>query len=487
MSAMETLDHYIREELPSVIHESLPEIAPVYPYIKQTSMNVVRNQDIGRGWEVRHLYDTGIAGLMKPSNPMGMNMRDNGEYPQSHVLEDGHDVFPNAINAPHVGSIQRVLRLMKSTGNFGIPATWMQADRLNATQIEYVTRDIKGVGKMRALTEATSFFMHSGNALGQIKEVDFTLSNDKQGKFELVAGTGRTQYFRPGMCVEFFDDNSNGPDWTTKRGALQYIVSNVDYLNGVITVADVAGGDIHGQSIANDDWAVAYDHADGTATPYQMRTWGLEDWIADSGDILQEEGTSNQGLDLDAYGQFKSLIQDVGGPLTDTVLNSYVAQFMDAYPGFSLDTFISSMGVQMKYLEQPTAYNNRMFYDRQGQALDYQGGWNDVGYTFNGKKFRWLTTPMCLSGTLYAVKFGEGNVKRYVPPRIGGSNAEVGSEIEFLVPLTGATNMFKITHTSDGASTELLEAPFWQYAMVAPVDVKSVKLHGLTEADGSII
>jgi len=140
------------------------------------------------------------------------------------------------------------------------------------------------------------------------------------------------------------------------------------------------------------------------------------------------------------------------------------------------------MGVTLKYLEQPGLNNNRMFYDRQGKALDVRGGWEDVNYTFNGRTFRWMVSPMCITGTLYGFKLNSGNIKRYVPPKVGGTDSRVGGEIEFLAPLAGHTNVFKIAHSSSGASQALLEAPFWQYHMIAPIDVKGVKLTGLSES-----
>jgi hypothetical protein len=190
-------------------------------------------------------------------------------------------------------------------------------------------------------------------------------------------------------------------------------------------------------------------------------------------------------LDLTKYGQFKSKVVAVNGPLTDTVMNGYIGGFLDAFPGASIDTIITTMGVTLKYLEQPQLSNNRMFYDRQGKALDVKGGWDDVNYSFNGRVFRWMVSPMCISQRLYGVKLNNGNIKRYVPPKVGGTDARVGSEIEFLVPMAGGSSVFKIAHASTGAPLPLLEAPFWQYCLVCPVDVKGVKLTGLTEANMS--
>lgn len=487
-TAITALDNLIREELPATIEESLPMIAPTYKYIKQTSLGVQRNDNgIGRGWEVIHLFGTGVAGLIQNANPAGPAFEDNAEYYPGRILS-GTDLtpFPSASAAPHAGTLKRTLSLHMSTGNFSVPVTWLQADQLSASQIEQVVRDIKAVGDLRAQTEAISFFMNSNNVLCQIDNL--STAGTSYLTFTVKSGTGRTAYFRPGMMVDILADSTGTPQFGTatdgsdrRNYASTYyplIVSDVDYIGGTITVASIDNTNISGLSIADDDHVILRDC--NTASR-EMRTWGLEDWIKSSGQILGGAATA-QALDLDTYSQFKSQVKAVNGPLTDTVMNSYIGGFLDAYPGNSLDTIITTMGVTLKYLEQPTLYNQRMFYDRQGKALDVHGGWDDVKFSFNGRSFNWLISPLCMSGRLYATKFAGGNVRRYVPPRIGGTDSRVGSEVEFLAPLGGHANIFMVGRSSAGAPQAMLEAPFWQYCLIAPMDVKSVKLTGLTEA-----
>ncbi len=40
----------LEEKIVPTIFESLWELDPVYPMIRRSSMNVVRNRGIGRGW-----------------------------------------------------------------------------------------------------------------------------------------------------------------------------------------------------------------------------------------------------------------------------------------------------------------------------------------------------------------------------------------------------------------------------------------------------
>jgi len=500
--AIDALDHLIREELPTSMDESLPEIAPIYKHIQNTSLGVKRDS-IGRDWQVEHLFATGVAGLIQSADVRGPKFDDNAYYFQSLVLDataPGIDIFPPASQTPHTTSLKRVLTLGMTTGNFTIPATWMSADALSATQIKKVAMDIAAVGKLHALTEAQSFFMGSKNALCQIDNYSSTGESSGYFTFTVKAGTGRTSFFRVGMLVDFMYDNSGTPYWGVTGGThhgnstgatapwgsgyLPLIVADVDYIGGTIKVASVNGthleaADLQGDACADDDWIVMANC--GTTSGREQRSWGLEDWIASSGYIMGGSSSGQHGLDLDTQSQFKSQVVTVSGPLTDTVMNGYIGGFLDAYPGQSLDTIITTMGVTLKYIEQPGLYNNRMFYDRTGKTLDVAGGWDDASYSFQGRRFKWIISPMCISGRLYAIKLNNGNIKRYVPPKVAGSDGRIGSEVEFLAALSGPS-IFKIAHADSGASQALLEAPFWEYHLVCPVDVKSVKLSSLTEA-----
>jgi hypothetical protein len=548
-NAIDVLANLVREELPSVIHESLPEIAPVYNYIKTTALGVERSAGIGHGWQVEWLFNTGVAGLIQPVSPAGPSMRANTQYPGSEFLTPYNastnmtmNIFPDATVAPHVSSIKRILSLQKTVGNFSIPITWKQGDALDASQIGQVARDIKAVGQLRALTEATSFFMASNNTLCGVNGGACTghtsLSNALAGtaatftdsaaithlKFAPYAGTGNIQFFRVGMMVDLLhdaggttattlttpvfgvggtgliNDTSTGSAWGSTYVPL--VVAAVDYINGTVVLSTMASTvhldhtNIDGGAAWEADtmsfWVVMAGGSGAVATVYghEMRSWGIEDWIADSGSILKRADsasnynylgtTTAEGIDLNTYPQFRSVVAAVNAPLTEDILNRYVGGFLNAYPGATLDTLITTMGVTMKFLQQPSQYNNRMNYDRSGKTLNFAAGWDEVSYSFNGKTMRWITAPMAIAGRMYGQKFNGDNIKRFAPPKVGGSSDQV-ADVEFLAPLGGHNSIFMIARNSGGL-TDVLEAPYWQYCLTAPVDVRGVKLTGLTEA-----
>lgn len=525
--AIASLDNLVREELPQIIHEMGPVIAPVFDKIKRTAFGVKSQTGLGRGYKVIHLYETGVAGLIESGDPLGPDMTtfagNQAQLLAQGALSSGLSIFPSAVEVPHTGDIKRELTLHKVVGNFSIPAAWKQADLLNAAQIKKVARDMKAVAKLKAIYEASSFFSDSvtadsGNVsqvLGRITsiaEADFTGGRSGYEDYvDIVINEthGRISNFRQGMRIDIVADSSgtlqdgvavDGTDvrnYThTDQDYVHLIVNHVDFLGKKITLRPInsVDGDTPnygsgtsddlfqaGQAGAANDWLVFAKTTRYVAATRPQFSWGLNDWIKSSGTIMG--GASGAAaLDLTVFPQFKSQVKDVSGPLTDNVINGYIGGYLDAYPGETLDTIITTQGVQLKWLEQPGLYNNRQNYERTGKGLSFKGGWSQISYEFGGRTYEWIMSPMCLSNTLWALKFGGDNIRRYSPPRLGGMEASMGQEIEFLAPLGGHAGVFMVAHSSGGAPQDLLEAPFWYYNLIAPVDPRGVKLTGLAEA-----
>jgi len=527
-TAIENLSHFIREELPSVMHESLPLVAPFFRDMIVTSVGVSKDpaSPLGRDWKVIHLFDSGISGLMKYAAPYGpafVAASTSGAQAQmlQFVTAAASTPFPTATESPHAGSLQRDLYLHMTTGNFSVPTAWMSADALSATQIKSVARDIKAVGKLRAMVEATGFHALSvTNASGYKTKILGAVTSVSNAS-NVVTVTidekyGTIHNFRPGMMIDIvkgdasdggvLQDGSatNGTDrvnYTAAAGYVHVMITAVDYLSRTFKCVGIDSGDglieaydtTHGWKaagsvpIAQYDYIVMRDCSTYSSGTRPMPTWGMEDWIQSSGYLLS--GTAgSQALDLGTYPQFKSAVHDISGPLTEDVLNKRVGDYLDAYPGLTIDTLITTNGVTQKYLQQFGLYNNRYFYDRAGKSLKVQGGWAEVGYEFNGRVVKWIVDPLCVKNRLYALKLGGGNIKRYVPPSISKGDSRLDQsggldgEIQFLAPLGGHTGIFMVARGSSGQVLDILEAPFFQYQATIPQDVRGIKLTNLTEA-----
>jgi hypothetical protein len=515
--AVDILNDLVRIELPQMFVELEPEVAPVFNKIARTSFGVKSQEGLGQGYHVIHMYSTGMAGSFESADPLGPAMSTiSGNQAQILAIgsaASGLATFPSAIEVPHTGEVKRTLTLHKVTGNYSVPAAWKQLDMLNAMQLKKVARDLKAVAKQKLLYEATSFHSHSvvndqglvNQVLGRVSAVAYHGTWTNYITITLDEQYGRIANFGKGQQVDIVADSGGvlqsgvAADTTAVRNYdasnsyVMLLVMDVDYLGKKITLRPIDTGDgsepdattgWYGSGAfagAANDWIVGAKTTRYNTTSRPQFSWGINDWVKSSGQILGgADGAS--GLDLDLYTMFKSQVKDVSAPLTDDVINAYIGGYLDAYPGESLDTIITTQGVQQKWLQQPGLYNNRQNYDRTGKALSVKGGWSQVSYEFGGRVFDWIISPMCLSKTLYGLRFSGDNIKRYGPPRIGGTDASMGPELEFLATLGGHTGVFKIAHASSGASQELLEAPFWYFTLIAPEDPRGLKLTNLTEA-----
>ena len=519
------LNQIIREEIDFTLRESLPAIAPIFDKIENSAVSVQRDKGIGRGWKVLHTYAAGdVAGLIETSSPTGPTFSSmiggDADYAQAHMLDissdqNGLDIFPTASHSPHTAEIQRELSLHKSVGNYSLPVHWLQADALSATVVKKVARDIQGIGKNKAIQEASSFFSYCvTNSSGYQNQVLGRLAanaSDNSGTTGMIDITideayGRISNFRQGMVIDIHKDSSGtfqegtDLDLNDRKNVdasgyiLKCIVTDVDFLAKRVTFmpidtsdgtmpafADGYYGSVAGSAaFLEDDWIVIANTGTYAAGSRPQYSWGLNDWLKSSGQLMG--GAAGSGaLDLTYYSQFKSQVVAVNSPLTDDVLNRYIAGYLDAYPGMTIDTLITTQGVNQKWLQQPQLGAGRFMYDRTGKSLKMKGGWSEVTYEWGGRTFSYVVSPMCLKNTLYGVNFSGGNITRYVPPAVGGSSSQVGG-VEFLAPLGGHSGIFKIAHSSGGASQDLVEAPFWMYQLIAPTDPKGIKLTGLTEA-----
>ena len=271
-TAIENLSNFLREEMPKVLHESLPLVAPFFKDIIATAAGVKRDESspLGRDWKVIHLYDAGISGLMKYGDPLGPAMvagTTTGKMAQmlQFVTAAASTPFPTATESPHAGSLKRTLSLHYQTGNFSVPIAWMQADTLSAAQIKSVSRDIKAVGKLRAMVEATGLHSipitneatYETKVLGAVTSVSdasniVTITIDEK--------YGTIHNFRPGQMIDIVKgDGTDGGElqnanastaadeivnYTAAAGYVHVMVRSVDYVNRTFTCVGIDSGDV---------------------------------------------------------------------------------------------------------------------------------------------------------------------------------------------------------------------------------------------------
>jgi hypothetical protein len=465
-------------------------------------MNVMRNRGIGRGWKVIKTWVTGVSGGAKfmdvaggntLSGPLGFNMYDT---PQTFQAVD-------EVTAP--AFIQTEVTLIEHRGNFYLPHQILRADRLNASIGSVVAQNLKGVSDLLAQQEAAIFYSSSAST-GELADIGDSSANvtnktsptsDTAVMIFDLSGTGasgRVHRFRTGMMVDLYDSTG-----TTKRNAGYFLViDNVDPLDNKIHVRRVDGGTFQTDTSLGGGFTYAGSGADNDIfvikDSVNKAPKGLESWIADGSTV-----TSFFGIDVRNFGQFRSYVPSaINAAMTENTLNKHFAKFFESFPGMKIDTMLTTMGVLIGFIDNLDTYNTavasqpgRFRYDRNGQAVTVEAGWEAFRYRFASRSVEILTSTYCNPGTAYCGKIRGGGLTRYVPPPIPGAKVDsrFGTEVEFVASLGGTGGLqgiFKHAHSTTGATTDFVEAPFLRQWNVMPSTQSKnwMKLTGITEVLG---
>jgi len=488
----------IEQKIVPTIHESLWELDPVFPMIQRSSMNVVKNRGIGRGWQVLKTWVTGIAGGAKFTDAQGGNVISG---PNNFNVYDTPQTFQSVDETTTPAFVQSNVSLIEHRGNFYLPHTIMRADRLNASIGSVVAQNLKGVGDLLAQQEATSFYSVSATT-GELADIGDTSANasnkttpsaDTAAMLFDISGTnasGRIHRFRPGMLVDIYDSTG-----ATKRNqGFFLVVDNVDPLAKTVTIRRVDGGEF--QVTTTLGGGVSYDGSGGDndivviKDSLNQTPKGLESFIADGSTV-----TSFFGIDVRNYGQYKSYVpSSIGQALTENVLNSKFAAFFEAFPGRRVDTALTTMGVLNGFIDNidsgnqasSDAASGRNRYDRNGRPLTVEAGWDAFRYRFASRPVDMFTSTYVNPGYMYAGRMRNGGLTRYVPPPIPGAKVDsrFGTEVEFIASLSGpggVMGIFKHAHSTSGATTDFVEAPFLRQWNIMPAQPNWMKLTGITE------
>ena len=230
----------LEEKIVPTIFESLWELDPIYPMIARSSMNVVRNRGIGRGWNVLKTWVAGIAGGAKFMGPAGGNIVSG---PHNFTMYDGAQTFPALDETSAPAFIQTTVQLVEHRGNFYLPHQILRADRLNASIGSVVAQNLKGVGTLLAQQEAAVFYSTDTTtyALADVGDSSASMANKSADtaaiEVDLSATntSGRVHRFRQGMLVDLYDSTG-----ATKRNSSFYVaVDNIDPLSKKITLRRV--------------------------------------------------------------------------------------------------------------------------------------------------------------------------------------------------------------------------------------------------------
>jgi hypothetical protein len=230
---------------------------------------------------------------------------------------------------------------------------------------------------------------------------------------------------------------------------------------------------------------------------------GINSWLkngAESGgtrptSLLGAESDSTDHIDVSTKPEFKSFKYAVNGSLTEYNLKRYLQRVHSAFEplGNSIDTLIASEGVWSAYESQKIG-QYRVDRTNRVASITNEGQAEGFSFSFEGHTYKGHTSRFVEAGTVYGLKLGGKNWKKYVPPSPAGmskmAQADAYIPFEFVAgAITGtSTNQLPVyltSSTTDGANANLVtqasQMPGRIRMQLVPDQPNGMKLTGIAE------
>jgi hypothetical protein len=272
-------------------------------------------------------------------------------------------------------------------------------------------------------------------------------------------------------------------------------VTKVDEVKNLVTIT-VIGLNCHNnatsaRNIANTDIVVFANGAVAGSRGYGIA--GINSWLKKTGNLLgnDADGSSDNQINVDTHPEFKSFFKSSVGTLTEHKMRQYLRGFHRAKEKYGqyIDCLIASDGVWLNYESQKIGQYNL---DRTGKlsSLTNEGSQEGFKFTFDGRTYTGYTSNYIENGTVYGLRKGGANWKKYVPPSPKGTQkfdkAEAFIPFEFVAPALGYSTIkvpiTRVTGTGSGNSllTEGAQMPGMLRMQLVPDQPAGMKLEGVT-------
>src|SRR3990167_7534690 len=539
MDLTSTLSPLIKEDFPAMFMESEESEMPLLKLAGRSRSNISMTPgnigDIGRLFKVKHGWSYGTAGMIRSTSPYGSAVVDIG--PGARLTDASNtdallSPIPSAAEAPHVGDFTRELTIHACIGQLGIPLQWKFADTLPAMALKSLARDMRGAAKTTRRQDAISYFAYRATNASTYKTTVLSriTSFAKTTHYTAAGGTnanfvdividekyGSINNFIEGMEVDIVANScgsatvagtlqdgaaTNGTDvrnYTSAALYVQLIVTKVDHLKNTITVQGVARStgtteaiaafdDSTGwqgtNGVANYDWICPRAASTYSASTRPWLTNGINDWIADSGQIMGGSAGS-QGLDLAEFPQFKSvIIASAAQALTEDLLDDLLEVAAERMKEVTINALITTRGVvQAMKSELRTGGTATSKWERTNQPFQVKGGWTLSDYVTPQGTYQWWTSPYCLGGKLYGQQIDANNLRLYSPRMPGQAKEGFAEGITFLGPLLGYPTIEVPEYPSATGTPNLITGcPWVRFALLVPIYPQGLMVGGLTES-----
>jgi len=489
---LEALSDLFDEDLVPGIDDRFPEIDQTYSQVVMSNESVVQDE-LTKEYKAIHTFVTSIAGALRSGSPLGPEMLANTGAAE---VINAHDGYPGVADIPLPGLQNRYIKIAKLRGNITMNTAILRANQLK-TVGDYPALILTQTAKNIAHQTAVAWYI---NDSAQVIKLDLTgagAASTRSGHVVTLTGPTANQVFREGRYRRMlpglqYDIWASGMGTCYTQNGWAMLTSQVDmYDPDSCTLyfqseADATTFQAAAVGVAADFWLVPYSaiaNRAASGTNNSILPCGYLSWLRATGTLF---GSQFGDLNVASWGSlFKSYVVSIAGTLTETELNTRIKNFQEA-TGVMLDTIVLTNGILVNLLDSygADASTSLVTYPQDpGTAMDRQLGWERLGYRYNGKIYAIHTSEFLSSNEAIVIKAGEGNLIRYEPPKVPGTDASLSGYSPRLEWLGKQfyDNIWMPSTAPGGGKTDGMEAPFDMLFQHAAREPRGIRMTNVSE------
>jgi len=508
-------ENRIEEVINKNIEIFLPGLDPIWRDIISTSQGVGPVDALGRDLKIIKGFMGSMAGVLeqgRPRNDLSLYGDDTDQHGVRLYTQNLDQTWPSPLDGPNAMPFRLGIGMRSMMSNIMFTLGEMQAEATPAFIGEIIAPKLEGFSRNISHTLCNYWYLNQADKYQLSTITSKATTADATGGHEVTftPGNGAVDRYYVGQRVDVYDAdctvrfNDSAAEGSQTLSTRQSVyVSAVDELKGTVTIFSVTDPDVddssnwNGGVVAN-NCVVVYansDHALGGTNAFTGFA-GVNSWLKSGASgtntqyLLGDDKDGTDDIDVSVHSEFKSFTKASVGVLTEHKLRQYLRRFHAAKNKYGqyIDCLIASDGVWLNY---ESTKIGREILDRTGRlsSVTNEGSNEGFKFTFDGRSYTGYTSTYVEDNTVYGIRKGGNNWKRYVPPSVSGTSkfaqADAGAPFEFIAgALTGTGSNKLPIYNSSGANTlvtEGVQMPGQMRMQLVPDQPAGLKLTGVTQ------
>jgi len=496
----------IQEILNKNIEVFLPALDPAWRDTTVSSQGVGSASLIGRDMKVIKTYMGSMAGVLEMADSRN-NFVLYGDNTIANIADKMqtqglNNTWPDATEGPMARPYQLGIGMKAMVSNLLVTLGEMQAEATPAFIGEILAPKLEGHARLIAHTLCNYWYI-SDNTYFQLGynagtvTVTQTVASGNVPQFSTLTFSPtdlNTDRFAVGMRVDVYTSASfvAGSRANEAGGTRQNaFVTRVDEVRNIVTI-QVMNVLLTTTTTGTYYFCYANNITAPGGTVRGNGIAGINSWIKSTGNLLgnDADGDTTKQINVDTHPEFKSYVKGSVGTLTEHKLRQYLRGYHRAKEKYGqyIDCLIASDGVWLNYESQKIG---QYMLDRTNRlsSVTNEGSQEGFKFTFDGRTYSGYTSNYIEAGTVYGIRKGGSNWKKYVPPSPKGTQkfdkAEAFIPFEFIAPALGySTIKVPITKAATGSGNSLLtegaQMPGMLRMQLVPDQPSGIKLTGVS-------